>query len=355
MPVKKVSEQLTRIAVLQNLDSVLEEFGLDAGIELGKLNIDVQMLRDGDLLIHLDTVVAILEHCARVTHCPDFSLRLAAAQDVSLLGVLALFIQTSATLGEALQEITQYNHVHHAQAVTWRVKDFGNAVIFNFDLDAAGLSPLQHRLAVDLGLGHALGVIDTLTGGRVRPERVLLRCDHSEEIQSYKRFFHAPIEFNAESDGLLLPAGCLDFPLVHPDSRMHEALRLQISSIEGDESSLVHEVRTIIRALLPTGDSSLEKVAKCYACDKRSLQRYLREEGDTTYQALLDDVRFDLVQQYLRDSMMPVTQLTYVAGFSDPSNFARAFRKRFTISPTQWRAQHRAIANRRPQLSRSLL
>jgi len=358
MTAKSASEQLTRITVLQNLDSVLEEFGLDAGVVLGRLGMDAAVLCDRDIVVSTNRVIDALEYCANITQCQDFALKLVEAQNESFLGALALFLQTSATLGEALYEIGKYTRIHHAQPAIWRVNDLGNAVMFNFHLDIAGLLPFQHRLAVDLSLGHAFRVIDFLTAGRVRPLRVLLRGDHSEETRSYRRFFHAPVEFNAETDGLLLPADCLGFPLNNSDSRMHEALRLQISSIEGEDSSLVREVRTIIRALLPTGDSSLEKVAKCYACDKRSLQRYLREEGDTTYQALLDEVRFDLVLQYLRDSLMPVTQLTYVAGFSDPSNFARAFRKRFTISPTEWRAQHRerlrASTNRRSQLSRSL-
>jgi AraC-like DNA-binding protein len=69
------------------------------------------------------------------------------------------------------------------------------------------------------------------------------------------------------------------------------------------------------------------------------VQRYLHDQADTTFQALLDDVRFELVTQYLRDSRMTVTQLAYVAGFTDPSNFTRAFRKRFGITPRRWREQ----------------
>ena len=352
-----MSEQLTRIAVLHNLDEVLAQHGLDAKAELASLDLDTTLLRDGEFLIQVRKVLAILEHCAELTHSPDFSLRLAAAQDVTLFGVFALFMQTCSSLGEALQEICQYNHVHHAQSVTWRLSDMGSAVMFNFDLDTGGLSPRQQRLAVDLGLGHAYGVIETLTGGRVHPQRVLLRGDQSQEASSYRRFFHAPVEFNAEMDGLLLSPVCLGFPLVHPDPKMHEALRVQISPIDGAETSadLVREISSIIRALLPTGDSSLGRVAKCYACDRRTLQRYLRLEADTTFQVLLDDVRFELVQQYLRDSQMPVTQIAYVVGFSDPSNFTRAFKKRLGVSPQEWRARHLDKPRRRslnyPQLT----
>jgi AraC-like DNA-binding protein len=344
MSVKKESEQLIRIGVLQNLDRVLLQFGLDAEAELAKLDMNAGMLRDGELLTHASNIGAVLEHCARVTGCPDFSLRLAAVQDMSLAGVLGLFVQTASTLGEALQEICQYNHVHHAQPVTWRLQDLGNAATFDIFLDAEGLSPQQYKLAVDLGVSQGYRMIKTLSEGRVRLNQVRFRRgdDKTQGMQDYRLFFQAPIEFNAEADGLVLPAGSLDLPLVHPDAQMHEAVRQQISPIGTDgEVSLVQEVRAIIHSLLPTGDYSLERIARCYACDKRTLQRYLRDEADTTYQVLLDDVRFDLVQQYLRDSQMPMTQITYVAGFADPSNFARAFRKRFGMPPKQWREQHR--------------
>jgi AraC-like DNA-binding protein len=333
---------LVRIGVLQNLDKVLLQFGLDTEAELAGLDMTTSMLRDGDLLTHASNIGAVLEHCAEVTGCPDFSLRLAAAQDLSLVGVLALFMQTASTLGEALQEVCRYNHVHHAQPVIWRMQDLGNAATFDFSLDVEGSSPLQHMLAVDLSLAQGYRVIKTLTEGRVRLNQVRLRCDRTAEVQNYRRFFQAPIEFNAEADGLVLPAGSLDVPLSHPDAQLHEAVRQQIAPIKaaGEDASLVQQVRTIIRSLLPTGDSSLERIAQCYACDKRTLQRYLRKEADTSYQTLLDDVRFELVQQYLRDSYMPITQLSYVAGFTDPSNFARAFRKRFGMSPKQWREQH---------------
>jgi AraC-like DNA-binding protein len=342
MRVKEVSEQLVRIGALQNLDKVLAEFGLDPLAELAKLDMHPDMFQDGELLVNVCNVAAVLEHCTEVTACPDFPLRLAAAQDVSLAGVLALLLQTASTLGEALQELCQYQHVHHAQSVTWRLEDLGRAATFSIFIDAEGLSPLQHPLVVDLGLGQGYRVINALTEGRVRLNHVRLRCDRTDEMQNYRRFFQAPVEFNAEADGLVLPAGSLDMPLSHPDAQMHEAVRQQISAIgaAGEEASLIQEVRTIIRSLLPTGNYSVERVAKCYACDKRTLQRYLREEADTTYQALLDDVRFELVQHYLRDSQMPMTQLSYVAGFTDPSNFARAFRKRFRMPPKQWREQH---------------
>lgn len=216
----------------------------------------------------------------------------------------------------------------------WQLQDQGNVVTYDVHIDVEGLSPAQHRLAVDLALGQGYRSIKILTEARVRLSHVRLRCDRKDEAASYRRFFQAPVEFNAEADGLVLPTGCLDMPLIHRDTQVHEALRQQISPLGANcEESLVQEVQTIIRSLLPTGGFSLERVARCYACDKRTLQRYLREEADTTCQTLLDDVRFELVQHYLRGSNMPITQLTYVVGFSNPSNFCTRLSQAFRYEP----------------------
>ncbi len=186
-----MSDQLTRIAVLQNLETVLRQLGLNAETELAKLGMNM---------------------------------------DMSFLGVLAVFLQTSSTLGEAMQEISQYNHVHHAQPVTWRLEVLGSTATFNLYLDAKGLTVSQHRLAVDLGVGHAYRVIEALTENKVRFKRVMLRCDNASDVHNYRRFFHAPIEFNAEADGLVFSAGDLAMPLLRPDSQMHEAHTATLSS-----------------------------------------------------------------------------------------------------------------------------
>ena len=48
-----------------------------------------------------------------------------------------------------------------------------------------------------------------------------------------------------------------------------------------------------------------------------------------------------------------MTQLAYVAGYTDTSNFARAFQKRFGMSPRQWRDEHceRKQSSRQRRLS----
>ena len=68
----------------------------------------------------------------------------------------------------------------------------------------------------------------------------------------------------------------------------------------------------------------------------RSLQRKLKEE-DTSYKDLLEETRRQLALQYLRDSRRSIGEITYLLGFSEPSNFTRAFKRWTGKSPVQYR------------------
>ena len=70
----------------------------------------------------------------------------------------------------------------------------------------------------------------------------------------------------------------------------------------------------------------------------RSLQRKLSDEN-TNYKHLLDETRRELAMNYLGNSRLTINEITYLLGFSDPSNFTRAFRRWQGESPSNYRAR----------------
>ena len=342
MSAKNAPQQLVRIGSLQNLDRVLVQFGVDADAELAGLGMNPAMFEYGDMLVHIRILGELLDHFSGLTRCEEFALELGAAQDLSMSGALSMLLQTCPTLGDALDEISRYQRTHHAQPVDWQLEDLvGDNVAFRMTLETQEITLRQRRLLVDLGLGQVGLAVRELTAAQVAPVSIRLHSANRGREPDYQRFFDAPIERDTQMDALVFPREALDFALGHPDSKLHASLQRRIPAIaiETEEPRLAQGVSAIIRSLLPTGDYSLDRVARCYACDKRTLQRYLRDEADTTYQSLLGEVRFDMVKRYLRDSTIPITQVTALAGFTDPSNFTRAFHKRFGIPPKQWREQ----------------
>lgn len=343
--------RLVRVGAVQGIEDALSHFGGDADAVFAELDMDRSMVSDGDQLVSLKDVGRLLELSIETTGNQRLPFYLAENQDLSYLGTFGLLLQTSSTIGEMLREIRDYHQVH-VQAATWTITTSSKSALLNFWIDVQDLTALQRRLVVELALAQACKLVEVLTGSGALLEKVQVNYDFAEGKQAYRRFFRAPVEYNAECNSLSFPIGLLDRPVSPNDAALHEVVREQLSgqALSNKQQDLAQEVRVLIRSLLPTGQCTVERVARYYACDKRTLQRYLREESDTTYQVLLDEVRFELVQNYLRDSNMPMTQLAYVAGYTDTSNFARAFQKRFGTTPRKWREQYqppRAAARKR--------
>ena len=92
---------------------------------------------------------------------------------------------------------------------------------------------------------------------------------------------------------------------------------------------------------MPSGCATEQSLAAALNVTPRTLQRRLREEG-TTYNALLEEVRRELATHYVRQSERSINEITCLLGFSEPSNFTRAF-KRWTGSTPRVRASRPAL------------
>lgn len=93
------------------------------------------------------------------------------------------------------------------------------------------------------------------------------------------------------------------------------------------------------QALLAAGGRppGLAALAAARHVSPRTLMRQLREAG-TSYQSLVDEVRAELALEYLRDTRLPLAIIAERLGFSDTSNFSRAFRSWFGRSPGSCRS-----------------
>jgi AraC-like DNA-binding protein len=72
----------------------------------------------------------------------------------------------------------------------------------------------------------------------------------------------------------------------------------------------------------------------------RNLQLKLAA-NDTTFQDTLDSTRQNLAAGYIEQSHLAITEIAYLLGFSDASNFTRAFRRWHGVSPRQYRVQRK--------------
>ena len=100
-------------------------------------------------------------------------------------------------------------------------------------------------------------------------------------------------------------------------------LKRRLSMMETDDSCAAR-VRSALMELLPSGECTIDDVAKKLGYSKRSLQCKLQEE-DTNFQKQLNHTRELLARTYLANTDMTTEDIAFLLGYQESGSFLRAF------------------------------
>jgi len=195
---------------------------------------------------------------------------------------------------------------------------------------------------MELALGVSLGVFRLLLGANYAGLSVHLPHDPLTPKAAYVQYFGCTPYFAERAAGYTVRTAELSRPL-NRDDVAHRAVVDYLSSITPLGAGLVESVRTIVRQLLPTGAATLEVVAEQFHLHPKTLQRRLSDQG-TTFAALVDQVRRDAADRYLRTTGMSLSHLARELGYAEQSVLTRSCKRWFGSGPAVYRNQIRLPA-----------
>ena len=178
-------------------------------------------------------------------------------------------------------------------------------------------------------------LIAELSDGTIRPLRVEEhRGTPPDDGERHRRAFGCPVTFNAPYTSLVFRADALDLTLTGASRDLAEQNeRLVVSYLAKlDRSDIQTRVRAVLLQQFPSGAVTKEGVAKKLCMSPRTLQVKLTKSS-TTFQDIVNETRKSLACGYIESSTMSITEIAYLLGFSDTSNFSRAFRRWTGHSP----------------------
>ena len=104
-----------------------------------------------------------------------------------------------------------------------------------------------------------------------------------------------------------------------------------------EEANFAAKVSHSLFELLPSGEFSVDVVARNLAVSKRTLQRNLNKEN-TSFQKELNNTREKLANHYLKNSTMSNSEISFMLGYEDTNSFFRAFRSWTGLTPEEVRS-----------------
>ncbi len=156
--------------------------------------------------------------------------------------------------------------------------------------------------------------------------------------EKFQRHINFDVRFDAPFNRLVLPSHYLTKPLAGTDPIVHQhMLRLcekQLAESFYDEGIEAQVTRYIHRRHFHS--VPIEETAAELGLSERSLRRQLSLSG-SSYKTLIDEVRAARAKELLAISGLPISTIAYDLGFSDPSNFARSFKRWTALSPLEFR------------------
>ncbi len=94
---------------------------------------------------------------------------------------------------------------------------------------------------------------------------------------------------------------------------------------------------------------TLEEVARTVAASPRQVQRAYAEFGKSTFHDDLTRRRLDAAARLLQGTSIPVSDVARRVGYRQSGHFARAFRRRYRVSPSTYRARSRQAGCQEPR------
>ncbi|WP_254878630.1 AraC family transcriptional regulator [Streptomyces sp. NA04227] len=310
----------------------MAELGGDAEEYARRADFPVAALDADDLLVSDEALALLLEIAADDLDCPDLGLRIATRQDLGMLGPLALAIQNSETLGDALDCTTRYLFVHAPSMRIALAPDpyrTPGVAALRFDVREGMEAPPQ---ATDLTLGFVHRAALFLSGP-YGLRSVELPHPPLAPLATYEEFFGAPVRTDRPKALLRAPLSLTERPLTSGDAQLRRfALAFLAEQTAGEERDVATGVRAVVRQSLGTAPLEIGATARLLALHPRTLQRRLREQ-DTTFARIVDDERRRAARRYLLTTDLPLGRVAALLGLSEQSALTRCCRRWWGVPP----------------------
>ena len=295
--------------------------------------------------IRREGVVRLMQQCvSQAAPQHHFPLVVGECFAFDYLPAIETFLTTSPTLRDATLALDWVSRMMCDIRLVLREEGELAAIVIEVDR----LESEHPRVAgyfVELILSSLNKVTRMVLGDRSLGEYVQVQHDPGPQRTVCEMQFGCPIHANQSRSALVFRRSLLDerLPGAVPDlhRKAQQIVEYQLPGLP--PARLASQIETLFRRHPELMGQGIERVAQKLKLHPRTLQRRLREDGES-YGDIQDRCRFEVAVIHLKQPHLDLEAISELLGFSDRQNFTRAFKRWTGLSPREFRKQQTAPA-----------
>jgi len=288
--------------------------------------------------VPLASFLRLFSKAAELTGDENIGLQLYRNIDLADFGLLAFASMNARTIAHALDVYVRYQGIYQSHSENKVERDEDGKQIFTYRLLDTSL-PIS-RYDNDLAMSLLVYWVRNLSGNKDwSPSEVYFTHSAPDDLSAYQSVFHCPVYFDAPESRAVITDDLDAIPVQGGDNRLFSILEADLKRLfkeVGGEDYVLRVVQQAVAEALYNGVPAIEDVAEQLNMEPRSLQRRLREAGQT-YKGVVEETRKQLARRYLESTDHSLVEVAFLLGYSELSAFIRAFRRWTGDTPQQYR------------------
>ncbi len=200
-------------------------------------------------------------------------------------------------------------------------------------------NPQTAKLEVDAMFSFLNTILKINSNEALKPHKLNLVCKKPEKPGKYVEIFGITPNFEATYNEMIFDNATLTIPMkaFNPETYLllNQYLQSRLNQLSSSEK-ISDKVKRILHSSYKYVFPDIESVAEKLTLSARTLQRKLSDE-QTTFKDILQETRFGIAKQLLKQNQLTVSEISYMLGYSDLGNFSRSFKKYVGLSPVEFK------------------
>ena len=276
----------------------------------------------------------LVANAQALTGDPALGLKLGLRLNLSAHALLGQAFMTCQDLEQVLDLFLKYYHLL-APALQFEFETVGDQCVLT-TISTPEIAPAEFGYELSY-----CAIINTLRGllntADLQP-RIEMPYPEPAHSALYYEIFGEDVYFDCVQGRISFHRDLLNTPLPSSNPALRSLYEAECARLLADleeEDSVAEQTLRLLRKL--EGQyPQMPQIANILNLSPRTYRRRLDEEQQS-YQKLLDQVRGEHATRYLQNTRLPLSSIAYMVGFSDASNFRRAYLKWTGRSPKEVR------------------